>query len=64
MADLLWQRVSGEPVFSKTEKKVELKISTLRMLDLVGLSHAIYKYPGEISGGMKQRVGIARALAM
>lgn len=32
-------------------------------LDLVGLSHAIGRYPWEISGGMQQRVAIARALA-
>jgi len=53
-----------ERVFGATENKASLKMRTRDALALVGLSHAEHKLPGEISGGMKQRVGIARALAM
>jgi nitrate/nitrite transport system ATP-binding protein len=53
-----------ERVFGKTESKTQLKVRTDAALDMVGLAHAAQKRPGEISGGMKQRVGIARALAM
>ena len=53
-----------ERVFGKTEKKDQLKSRTAAALELVSLGHAAHKRPGEISGGMKQRVGIARALAM
>jgi nitrate/nitrite transport system ATP-binding protein len=53
-----------ERVFGNKETKAQLKQRTLDALDLVGMSHAVYKRPNEISGGMKQRVGIARALAM
>jgi len=53
-----------ERVFSSKEDKSKLKQRTLDALALVGLSHAEQKRPSEISGGMKQRVGIARALAM
>lgn len=53
-----------ERVFSKSENKPQLEARSKAALDMVGLSHAMDKRPNEISGGMKQRVGIARALAM
>ena len=53
-----------ERVFGGKESKAQLKERTLQALNMVGLSHATHKHPNEISGGMKQRVGIARALAM
>lgn len=48
----------------KTETLLQQEARAQAALELVGLSHASDKTPKEISGGMKQRVGIARALAM
>ncbi|MCU0832537.1 MAG: ABC transporter ATP-binding protein [Rhizobiaceae bacterium] len=51
-------------VFASTKTKAERHDWVMRNLDLVQMAHAADKRPSEISGGMKQRVGIARALAM
>jgi nitrate/nitrite transport system ATP-binding protein len=50
-------------VFGRTLERAQLKEKVEQALRLVHLEHAMHKYPFEISGGMKQRVGIARALA-
>lgn len=51
-------------VFKGQKSKAEMKAWIEHNLELVHMSHALHKRPDEISGGMKQRVGIARALAM
>jgi len=51
-------------VLGRDKTQAERHAWTLRNLEQVQLTAARDKRPGEISGGMKQRVGIARALAM
>ena len=53
-----------ERVFGAAESRTQLRARTDAALAMVGLTAAAQKRPGEISGGMKQRVGIARALSM
>lgn len=53
------------PLRRHTNKKDrEIKEIVQQKLAQVGLPHAGYKFPGELSGGMRKRVGIARALAL
>jgi len=60
--------MSKEELESQSHKpkknKAEMRDWIERNLALVHMEHAMDKRPDEISGGMKQRVGIARALAM
>jgi nitrate/nitrite transport system ATP-binding protein len=44
--------------------RVQVQVHSQRFIDMVGLTGAEHKKPSELSGGMKQRVGIARAFAI
>jgi len=57
-------RLAVDKVFGKTKSASERDDWTRHNLALVHMEHAPNKKPDELSGGMRQRVGIARALAM
>ena len=57
-------RLAVDKVFRSSRTRAERHAWTLHNLALVQMTHAKDKKPHEISGGMKQRVGLARALAM
>jgi nitrate/nitrite transport system ATP-binding protein len=57
-------RLAVDKVFSGAKTRAQRHDWTMHNLELVQMAHARDKRPSEISGGMKQRVGIARALAM
>ena len=57
-------RMAVDKVFAGARSRNERHLWTMHNLDLVQMAHAKDKRPAEIPGGMKQRVGLARALAM
>jgi nitrate/nitrite transport system ATP-binding protein len=66
---LPWRSVMGNVAYAVSSKwrshsKAEVERQSQKFIDLVGLTGAEHKRPAELSGGMKQRVGIARALSI
>jgi nitrate/nitrite transport system ATP-binding protein len=66
---LPWLTVKGNVAYAVSSKwrrmrRANVDSHTQKFIDLVGLSGAERKRPAELSGGMKQRVGIARALSI
>jgi len=62
-----WRTALGNVAFGlemKGMRGAELRATATRYLELVGLSDSLNRRPHQLSGGMKQRVGIARALAI
>ena len=57
-------KLAVDKVFAGRKSRADRHQWIMHNLELVQMAHAKDKRPGEISGGMKQRVGIARALAM
>lgn len=49
---------------NKGMSAAERRATCLKYIDMVGLGHAVDRRPAELSGGMRQRVAVARALAM
>lgn len=66
---LPWRTVLGNVAYAVSSKwrdwdKAKVAAHAQKFIDLVGLTGAEQKRPSELSGGMKQRVGIARALSI
>src|SRR5246127_5514523 len=66
---LPWRTVLGNVAYAVTSKwrdwdRARVKAHAQKFIDLVGLTGSEPKRPSELSGGMKQRVGIARALSI
>jgi NitT/TauT family transport system ATP-binding protein len=63
---LPWRNVLGNVEFALELRGIaaaERRERAMRFIELVGLAKHLQSYPHELSGGMQQRVGIARALA-
>jgi NitT/TauT family transport system ATP-binding protein len=61
---LPWRSVMDNMLFVQEERDAEARARCERYLDMVELGHTQKKWPGQLSGGMQQRVGIARAFSI
>lgn len=66
---LPWMSVLGNVAYAVSARhrqwpKRKVREHAMRFIELVGLTTAANRKPSELSGGMKQRVGIARALSL
>lgn len=61
---LPWRNVMDNLLFVQPERNAAARERCQRYLEMVHLGNTVKKYPAELSGGMQQRVGIARAFAI
>lgn len=61
---LPWRSVIDNLLFVQDDRGEESRARCMRYLEMVQLGDKAHKYPGELSGGMQQRVGIARAFSI
>ena len=62
---LPWRTVMQNMIYvTDLEEEEEARANARRFLDMVGLAHSEEMFPGQLSGGMQQRVGIARAFSV
>lgn len=61
---LPWRTVLQNMLYVSDLEEEEARANARRFLDMVGLAHAEDMFPGQLSGGMQQRVGIARAFSV
>ena len=52
----------GFPLFQRGVPEQQIYDTVRKRLDMVGLAHTLQQYPAELSGGMRKRVGLARAI--
>jgi len=61
---LPWRTVMDNLLFVQKNRNEETRARCQKYLEMVNLGHTANKYPGQLSGGMQQRVGIARAFSI